>query len=85
MNMNIKLAGIPERIIEGAIHAGLAKTKTDAITLGLLELDHKYKLLEKLEDEEDIRESDRIMDEVKSGKQKLHSQKEFEKQAGIKL
>ncbi len=85
MNMNIKLAGIPERIIEGAIHAGLAKTKTDAITLGLLELENRYKLIEQLEDEEDVREVRRIEREIKQGKQKLHSQKEFEKQTGIKV
>ena len=85
MNMNVKLAGIPEKIIEGAIGAGLAKTKTDAIVLGLIELDHKYRLLEKLEDEEDVRESRRITREVGEGRQKLYSVEEFGKETGLKI
>jgi hypothetical protein len=84
MNMNVKLGGVPEKIMDGAILAGLAKTKTSAIILGLMELDNKYKLLERMEDEEDAREARRIMAEVRSGKQKLLSQKEFEKKAGLK-
>jgi len=85
MNMNITFVGIPERIIAGAIHTGLAKTKTDAIRLGLIELDHRYKLLEQLEDEEDIADSKRIEAEVKSGKQRTYSATEFEKKTGMKI
>lgn len=84
MNMNVKLEGIPEQIMDGAIRVGLAKTKTDVIMLGLLELEHHYKLLEQLEDEEDVRDAKRIMHEIKTGKQKVYSAKEFEKKTGLK-
>lgn len=85
MNMNIKLAGIPEQIMDGAIKAGLAKTKTDVLMLGLMELDHKYKLLEQMEDEEDLRDARRIMAEIKSGKRKVISAREFERRTGLHL
>ncbi len=85
MNMTIRLSGIPEKIISGAIFAGLAKTKTDAITLGLLELDNKYKLLEQQEDAEDLRDAERIMAEIKQGKRTLLSAKEFEQETGMKI
>lgn len=76
--MNLKLTGIAEQIMDGAVKAGLAKTKTDALMMGLIELDHHYKLLERLEDEQDVSDARRILREVKEGKQKLYSQKEFE-------
>ncbi|VVB68160.1 Uncharacterised protein [Candidatus Norongarragalina meridionalis] len=81
--MNVKLVGIPEQIMAGAVKAGIAKTKTDAIMLGLLELDNKYKLLEQREDEEDLREAKRIERDVTLGKEKLLSAKEFERRTGI--
>ncbi len=85
MNMQLKLTGFAEQIMQGAVKYGLAKTKTDAILLGLVALDHKYKILEKMEDDEDIRESDRILEEIRTGKQKLHTQEEFEKITGLKI
>jgi len=85
MNMNVKLTGINEKIILGAISAGLAKTKTGAITLGLVELEHKYNLLERMEGEEDLREARRIMAEIKSGRAKLYTRAQFEKKAGMKI
>lgn len=85
VNMNLKLTGVAEQIMEGAVKAGLAKTKTDAIMIGLLELDHHYHLLERLEDEEDVVEAKRILQEVREGKQKLFSQKEFERKTGVKI
>ncbi len=85
MNMNIKLSGITEDILAGAIRAGIAKTKTDVIMIGLLELNNKYNLLERQEDEEDVRDAKRILSEIKSGKQKTYSKEEFEKLTGSKI
>lgn len=85
MNMNVKLHGIPEQIVDGAIKSGLAKTKTDALLLGLVELDNRYSLLERLEDLEDVAEIRAAARNVASGKERLLSQKEFEKRTGIKL
>lgn len=85
MNMNVKLTGITEEIVAGAIKFGLAKTKTDAIVIGLLELNNRYKLLERKEAREDVKDAKRILREIKSGKQKIYSRKEFEKKTGVKL
>ncbi len=85
MNMTLKLNGAAQKIIDGAIKSGLAKTKTDAIILGLVALDYKYRLLELMEDEEDVRESERILEEIKSGKQRAYTQKEFEEKTGLNL
>jgi hypothetical protein len=85
VNMNIRLVGIPEQIIASAMKLGIAKTKTDAIMLGLLALGDKYSLLERLEDEEDVREAKRILADVKSGKEKYIGAKEFEKRTGLKI
>ena len=85
MNTNIQLNGLNEKIIDGAIHFGLVKTKTEAIRAGLMELNHKYDILEQLEDEEDVRESKKILSEIKSGKQKTYSLEEFKKLTGAKI
>ncbi|MFH0836403.1 MAG: hypothetical protein V1834_04555 [Candidatus Micrarchaeota archaeon] len=82
--MNVKLVGIPEQIMEGAIKAGIAKTKTDALLLGLFELDHRYNLLELLEDEQDVKEAKAALARIRAGKEKLYSLEEFEKATGMK-
>lgn len=82
--MNIKLHGITEQIVEGAVKKGLAKTKTDAIVLGLVELDHKYKLTKYQEDEEDLTDARRILDEIKNQKKELLSLSEFKKRAKLR-
>lgn len=85
MNMNVRLEGIADRIAQGAIEKGLAKTKTDALVLGLVELDHRYKLTEYMEDKEDIADARRIVAEVQAGKQKLYTLDEFRKMTGAKV
>ena len=45
----------------------------------------KKRRIELKEDEEDIREARRILEEVKSGKQKLLSLEEFEKATKLKI
>ena len=45
----------------------------------------RNELLERLEDEQDAREAERVLKEIKQGKQKLYSRKEFEKLTGVKL
>lgn len=85
MNMNVRMSGIPEKIMDAAIHFGLAKTKTDALLLGLVELERRYSLLERIEDDEDVRESKRILREIREGKQRLISAKEFEARTGVRI
>ncbi len=85
MNMNVKLHGIPDQIATCAIRSGLAKTKTDALLLGLMELENKYKLLERFEDEQDVVDAKRILADMKNGKEKTYSLKEFENETGLKI
>ena len=85
MNMNVKIVGVPEQIIDNAIKAGIAKTKTAVLMLGVLELANKYDLLEKWEDEKDAEEAQRVWERIRAGKEKLVSLEEFEKRTGIRL
>ena len=50
MNVNVKLTGILDEIMEDAIKKGLAKTKVEVLRLGLIELKYKYKLADKEEE-----------------------------------
>lgn len=73
MNLNLKFTGAVEKIIEEAVRKGYAATKSEAIRLGVLELNQKYKLLDP-EDETDIARADSIMQNVVEGKEKLHDE-----------
>ncbi len=42
--MNVHFVGIMDRIIDDAIKKGLAKTKTEVLRMGLMELKNKYHL-----------------------------------------
>ena len=77
MNVNVKFSGAVEKIIDEAISKGYASTKTEVLRLGLFELNNRYKLLEEMEDAEDIARADAIMERVVSGKEKLYSEKEI--------
>ena len=77
MNVNIKFTGVVEKILDEAVRSGLTSTKTEALRLGVLELENKYKLLESIEDSRDIAKADLIMERVSKGKEKLYSEKEI--------
>lgn len=80
MNVNIKFHGVVEQILEEAIRRGYASTKTDALRLGVFELNNKYNLLDKIEDDADVAHADAIMEKARRGKSRLHPEKEiFEK------
>jgi Arc/MetJ-type ribon-helix-helix transcriptional regulator len=46
MNMNVRLEGKMEAIVDAAIAQGIVKTQMEAIRAGLSELNTKYRLLE---------------------------------------
>ncbi len=46
MHLNVRFEGIMDRIIDDAIKKGLAKTKTEVLRMGLMELKNKYHLAE---------------------------------------
>lgn len=73
--------GYIENIIDAALKQGIAKTKAEALRLGLLELNDKYGLVqteaEQRELEMDLAEIDRMEKRIASGKTKLHRAKKI--------
>jgi len=67
MNINLKLSGAPEKIIENMINEGYATSKTEAIRLAILSFRDK----KEMENELVVRKMKQIDDEIKSGKRKL--------------
>ena len=45
MNLTIEFTGVQAKILQTAVDSGLAKTKSEAIRMALLELDRHYSLL----------------------------------------
>ncbi len=74
--------GYIEKIIDEAQKQGIVKTKSEALRLGLLELNQKYGLvetsMEQRELEMDLAEMARIEKRIKQGKTKLHRAKSIE-------
>jgi len=74
--------GYVEKIIDEALRQGVAKTKAEALRLGLLELNQKYGLvatdLGQRELELDLAEFDRMEKRIAHGKTKLHRAKSID-------
>jgi len=75
MHTTVKFEGYINEILEHAVSKGLAKTKMEALRLGVIELDHRYHLLDR-EDELAVRKMQQIDKEIKAGKSKVLSEKE---------
>ena len=77
MYVTMKFEGYIGSIMEAALKRGLAKTKAEALRLGLLELNDKYHLISTnlSEDEEDICELARIEQDVNQGKERIDKAK----------
>ncbi len=54
MRTTINMEGIPAIIIKRAIDCGIAKTKNEAVRLGMLALNKEYNLLEDFSEEEQV-------------------------------
>ncbi len=73
MNISMHFEGFMEEIIEGLLEKGIAKTKAEALRLGLLELNDKYQLVgADRELKADILEISRIERDIKTGKEKVY-------------
>jgi Arc/MetJ-type ribon-helix-helix transcriptional regulator len=79
MNLNVRFSGVVEKILEQAVKEGYAATKTEALRMGVFELNNKYNLLE---DIEDVERADSIMARIKAGKERLYSEKQILKELG---
>ncbi len=49
MRTTLAFTGFPELILEKAVETGLARSRTDALRLGVLELNKSYNLVKDLE------------------------------------
>jgi len=49
MRTTVALKGTPELILEKAVEFGLARSKTDALRLGIFALNREYKLVKDIE------------------------------------
>ena len=78
MYTTIDMKGIQNDILELAVKAGVAKNKTDAIGIGVLELNNKYKLTESKEDIDERYEAEQIVKDIKQGKCKSYTEAEFQ-------
>lgn len=83
MHTLLRFDGIIDSILEQAVRQGLAKTKTEALRLGVLELNNRYALIEnktlEQEDKEDLEYVLKAEKRIAAGKLKLRSEKELRK------
>ena len=78
MHSTMKFEGLIDDILAEAVKQGLAKTKAEALRLGVVELNNKYELIQnRREEEEDVEYIRKARMEIASGKLKLHSEKEL--------
>ena len=78
MHSTMKFEGLMDQILTEAVRQGLAKTKAEALRLGVVELNNKYELIQSSrEDEEDARYIRRARADLARGKLKLHTEKEL--------
>ena len=67
MNINLKLSGIAEHIIEEMIAKGYATSKTEAIRMAILDYKHHH-LQEEEMTKEEMKEFEEAIKEYKAGK-----------------
>ncbi len=78
MHSTMKFEGLMDQILSEAVRQGLAKTKAEALRLGVVELNNKYELIQSSREEaEDVDYIRKARKEIASGKLKLHSEKEL--------
>ncbi|RLG20358.1 hypothetical protein DRN67_00190 [Candidatus Micrarchaeota archaeon] len=83
MHMTVEFKGYLEEIVDEAIRRGIVKTRTEALRAGLLELADKYGLGEADDETEVLEEVRRLEEEMKKGRMKTYSKRQFEKKAGL--
>ncbi|MFH0817250.1 MAG: hypothetical protein V1909_01315 [Candidatus Micrarchaeota archaeon] len=77
MQISLKLDGYMEHIINEALDLGIARTKTEALRLGLLELERKLKESEFYQDSVDNDIISAAQQRVREKKTKLYTEKEI--------
>ena len=78
MHSTLKFEGLMDQILSEAVRQGLAKTKVEALRLGVVELNNKYDLIQNMrEEEEDLKYIRTARKNIARGKLKLLSEKEL--------
>jgi len=75
MRTTLAIEGAPEAIIEKAVKLGVARSRTDAIRLGILSLNKEYCLIKDLEMELVAKKIAQEKEEMKKNKQKYLSKR----------
>ena len=60
MKTTIEIVGMLEMVLERAVEVGIARSKTDALRIGVLELNHHYHLVEDTEVEKVVSKMIRV-------------------------
>ncbi len=69
MKTTIEVVGVPELILQRAVNAGIARSKTDAIRIAVLALNQLYGLVKPSEDDLVVRKILKMEEEnLKKGK-----------------
>lgn len=83
MHTLLRFDGIIDSILQQAVRKGLAKTKTEALRLGVLELNNRYALIGnktlEQEDKEDLEYALKAEKRIAAGKLNLRPEKQLRK------
>jgi len=81
MRTTVEMTGFPELVVQKAINMGLAKTKNEAIRLGMLSLNKEFSLIKENNTEDNLVIKKLVQQDqlVKSNKIKLLNKKDFYK------
>jgi len=85
MRTTIEIKGLPELILEKAVSTGIARSKTDALKVGILIMNDKYKLVDNVKEIDDpklIAAFKRKEKDMKANKQKYITHEEVMKKYG---
>ncbi|HIH19931.1 TPA: hypothetical protein HA244_01545 [Candidatus Micrarchaeota archaeon] len=76
MKTTIAFEGYLDLVLQRAVDLGIARSKTDAIRLGVFELNNKYHLAEQPETNLVIKKMQKLDDETRAGKRKTLSEED---------
>ena len=76
MKTTISITGFPEMVLQRAVDLGIARSKTDAIRIGVLELNEHYRLVEDREAYLVIKKMQKLDEETRAGKRKTLSEED---------
>ncbi|MCX6778598.1 MAG: hypothetical protein NT157_07025 [Candidatus Micrarchaeota archaeon] len=76
MRTTLQFEGLPEIILERAVEVGLARSKTDALRMGIFSLNKEYSLIKDVEEELAAKRLEREEKQMEESRQKYLSEKE---------